>query len=106
MRVWVAGCSTGQEAYSIAMAYQEFSEHRARAPETQVFATNLDDTCRTRPDTDSTPGAWWMGSRPTQLRRFFVEEEGGYRVNKGLRDQVHFRAAGSVEQPALSHAWT
>ncbi len=102
VRVWVAGCSTGQEAYSIAMAYQEFSEHRARAPELQVFATDLNNALLDKARHGLYPRSLVDGVSPARLRRFFVEEEGGYRVNKGLRDQCIFARQDLLSDPPFS----
>jgi two-component system CheB/CheR fusion protein len=102
VRVWVAGCSTGQEAYSIAMAYQEFCENRARAPQLQIFATDLNNALLDKARHGLYPRSLVDGVSPARLRRFFVEEEGGYRVNKGLREQCIFARQNLLSDPPFS----
>jgi two-component system CheB/CheR fusion protein len=63
IRVWVLGCSTGQEAYSIAMAFMEAAEKGSRLRKLQVFATDPTTRCWTKPVAVSTPRVWHRMSR-------------------------------------------
>src|SRR6185369_4789775 len=76
-RVWVAACSTGQEAYSIAMSFAEFSENISRPPKLQVFATDLSDACLEKARHALYSKTVAQDVSPERLRRFFVEEDGG-----------------------------
>ena len=101
-RAWVLGCSTGQEAYSIAMAFVEAAENTPRMPKLQVFATDLNDALLEK----ARQGLYAKGLAedlsPERLRRFFVEEEGGYRVVKSLRERVVFARQDLISDPPFS----
>src|SRR5262249_43656718 len=90
VRVWVLGCSTGQEAYSIAMTFVEATERIPRARRLQVFATDLNDALLDKARAALYAKSLAQDVSPERLRRFFVEEEGGYRVSKELRQMVVF----------------
>src|SRR4029079_9501469 len=82
VRVWVLGCSTGQEAYSLAMT---FAECAAKAPHKrglQVFATDLNDALLDKARQGLYAKTLAQDISPERLRRFFVEEQGGYRIVK------------------------
>ena len=102
MRVWVAGCSTGQEVYSMAMAYQEFCEKRSRAPELQMFATDLNEALLEKARQGLYPDSLAEDVSPERLRRFFVEEEGGYRISKALRERCVFARQNLLSDPPFS----
>ncbi|MBA2593297.1 MAG: PAS domain-containing protein [Gammaproteobacteria bacterium] len=101
-RAWVLGCSTGQEAYSIAMAFVEAAENAPRMPKLQVFATDLNDALLEK----ARQGLYAKGLAedvsPERLRRFFVAEEGGYRVVKSLRESVVFARQNLISDPPFS----
>lgn len=103
VRVWVLGCSTGQEAYSMAMAFLEATENAPHARKLQVFATDLNDALldKARQGLYAKPLA--QDVSPQRLRRFFVEEEGGYRVAKPLREMVVFARQNLITDPPFSH---
>jgi two-component system, chemotaxis family, CheB/CheR fusion protein len=92
VRIWVAGCSTGEEAYSIAMLVQEhFDAHgNLKPPKIQIFATDLDmegiDTARTGLYNTNIVA----DVSPQRITRFFTQKENGYQVNKELREMIVF----------------
>jgi PAS domain S-box-containing protein len=98
----VLGCSTGQEAYSLAMAFVEAAENAPRLPKLQVFATDLNDALLDK----ARRGLYAKGLvddvSPERLRRFFVEEEGGYRVVRSLRERVVFARQNLISDPPFS----
>ncbi len=103
LRIWVPACSTGQEAYSLAMAVTEFSEQAGgTARALQIFATDLSasriDTARAGLYPEGL--AQEVGSE--RLRRFFVEEEGGYRIRKDLRGQIVFARHNLLSDPPFA----
>ncbi|HEX5765576.1 MAG TPA: chemotaxis protein CheB, partial [Woeseiaceae bacterium] len=103
IRIWTAGCSTGQEAYSIAMALSEFLDDKTDTPEIQVFATDLSDAvslakARAGHYPDSIEGE----VSPERLRRFFRKENGGYRVVKAIRDLCVFAKQNIAQDPPFS----
>ncbi len=102
VRVWTLGCSTGQEAYSIAMAFAEFCEKVPRAPTLQLFATDLNDAHLEKARLGLYAKSLAQDLSPERLRRFFVEEEGGYRISKALREQVVFARQNVMNDPPFS----
>jgi PAS domain S-box-containing protein len=101
-RVWVLGCSTGQEAYSIAMTFVETAEKAPRMRKLQVFATDLNDALLEKARHGLYARSLAQDVSPERLRRFFVEEEGGYRINKALREMVVFARQNLMSDPPFS----
>jgi two-component system, chemotaxis family, CheB/CheR fusion protein len=102
LRVWTLGCSTGQEAYSIAMAFVESAENGPRARKIQLFATDLNDALLDKARHGLYAKSLAQDVSPERLRRFFVEEEGGYRVAKPLREMVVFARQNLITDPPFS----
>ena len=102
IRVWVPGCSTGQEAYSIAIAFMESAEKSPRGRNLQVFATDLNEKVLDKARFGLYPKSLSDDISPERLRRFFVEEQGGYRVNKSLREMVIFARQNLFVDPPFS----
>ena len=102
LRVWVIGCSTGQEAYSIAMAFVESAENAPRLRKLQVFATDLNDALLDKARHGLYAKSLAQDLSPERLRRFFVEEEGGYRIAKALREMVVFARQNLISDPPFS----
>ncbi|HZZ57448.1 MAG TPA: chemotaxis protein CheB [Opitutaceae bacterium] len=102
VRAWVLGCSTGQEAYSIAMAYAEAAGKIRRARKLQMFATDLNEANLDKARHGFYARALVQDVSPARLRRFFVEEKGGYRVIKSLRESVVFARQNVIGDPPFS----
>jgi two-component system CheB/CheR fusion protein len=102
IRVWVCGCATGEEAYSVAIALMEFLEKHQSAVRAQVFATDVSDTAveHARGGVYSAAIAADVGSE--RLRRFFVRSEGNYRVSKAVRDICVFARQDLTKDPPFS----
>ncbi len=102
LRVWTLGCSTGQEAYSIAMAFTECTDDQPRPRKLQVFATDLNNALIEKARHGLYAKTVADEISPERLRRFFVEEEGGYRVIKSLRESVVFARQNLIDDPPFS----
>ena len=102
LRIWVLGCSTGQEAYSIAMLFTEAAEKSHRPRKLQVFATDLSEANLDKARHGLYPKSVTADVSPERLRRFFTPEEGGYRVIKSLREQVLFARHNLISDPPFS----
>jgi PAS domain S-box-containing protein len=102
IRIWVLGCSSGQEAYSIAMSYAEYAEKLPRAPKLQIFATDLNEAQLQKARRGLYAKSLLEDLSPERLRNFFVEEDGGFRVNKSLREQVVFARQNAISDPPFS----
>ncbi|MEQ1655965.1 MAG: chemotaxis protein CheB, partial [Nitrospira sp.] len=90
LRVWVAGCSTGEEAYSLAILIREYLTLQKLRLAVQVFASDLDS----RAIEIARAGIYPIGIAgdisPERLQRFFTKEDSNYRVKKEIRDLVVF----------------
>lgn len=102
VRVWVLGCSTGQEAFSIAMAFVEASENVAHTHKLQVFATDLNEALLDKARQGLYAKSLADEISPERLRRFFIEDEGGYRISKMLREMVVFARQNLISDPPFS----
>jgi two-component system CheB/CheR fusion protein len=103
IRVWSLGCSTGEEAYSIAMAYTEYVEASGRRIPLQVFATDVNGASIDKARSGVYPKSIARDVSPERLRRFFAEVDGNYRVAKPIRDLCVFAKHNAVTDPPFSH---
>lgn len=102
VRVWVPGCATGEEAYSIAMLLREHSPKGAAAPKLQVFATDIDERALEVARAGRYPAAIAQDVSPKRLREFFSREDGTYRISADLRESVLFSAHNLLRDPPFS----
>ena len=103
IRIWAPGCSTGQEAYSLAMALLEFLDDKAVKPAIQIFASDLGDTVSLQRAREGIyPENIEAEVSPDRLRRFFTKEDSKYRVNKALRDLCVFAKHNVTTDPPFS----
>ena len=101
-RAWVAGCATGEEAYSIAMLLAEEAERTPAARPVQVFATDIDESALAVARAGGYPAAIVTDVPPTRLRQFFGREGERYRIRKDLRERVLFTAHNLLRDPPFS----
>ena len=90
VRVWVAGCATGEEAYSIAMLLSEHARTLVGPPQLQVFATDLDKEVIREAREGLYPETIAADVSEERLQHFFIHEQGGYRVRRAVRELVLF----------------
>src|SRR5882762_4178654 len=102
IRMWVVGCSTGEEAYSLAIVFSEFMEQEGRTWPVQIFATDLNGTGIERARTGLYPKSVAERVSPERLRRYFYELDGKYRVAKAIRDMCVFAKHNVLEDPPFS----
>ena len=102
LRVWVPGCSTGEEAYSIAMLLQEQVEAERLDLKIQVFATDIDREAIDKARAGFYPNSIAADVSPEHLARFFHQEDTAYGVKKTIRDLVVFAVQNVVEDPPFS----
>jgi two-component system CheB/CheR fusion protein len=104
IRVWVPGCSTGDEAYSIAILLQEHMDLLKQSFKVQVFATDIDRQAIEQARTGVYPASIAADISPERLTRFFVQEPDGtaYRVHKSLRDMLVFSEQNVIKDPPFS----
>jgi two-component system CheB/CheR fusion protein len=102
IRVWVAGCATGEEAYSISMLLSERADGKLSAPEIQVFATDIDENAISVGRAAIYPKAIATDVSPVRLRQFFTQEKDQFRVAKSLREKVLFARHNLLRDPPFS----
>lgn len=102
VRVWVAGCATGEEAYSIAMLLCEYRDRLKGAPDVQIFATDIDDDALDRAREGLYPDVAAADVSPSRLQRFFSTENGGVRVRQEIRQMVLFARHNLLADPPFS----
>jgi two-component system CheB/CheR fusion protein len=102
IRVWIAGCSSGEEAYSITIALLENLGDRVNAIPIQVFATDVSEHAIEHARNGIYPESIAVDVSPERLRRFFTKSDGGYRVTKAVRDLCVFARQDLARDPPFS----
>ena len=104
LRVWVAGCSTGEEAYSLAILFQERIQALKRNYTVQVFATDVDRRAIDVARRGAYPANIAADVSSERLARFFEQDpaDGSYRIHKPLRDMLVFSEQDIIKDPPFS----
>ena len=103
LRFWVPGCSTGEEAYSLAMVALEFLGDRASGVPLQIFGTDVSEPMIDKARAGIYPAGIASVVSPERLRRFFTRFDGGYRLNKDVRDRCVFARQDVTRDPPFSN---
>jgi len=101
IRIWVPGCSTGEEAYSLAIALIEAGDAEGSLP-IQLFATDISQLAVDRARAGFYSESALTDVSPERLRRFFVKSDGGYRISKTIRDMCIFAKQDVTRDPPFS----
>ncbi|MDD4930121.1 MAG: chemotaxis protein CheB [Gallionella sp.] len=101
-RAWVAGCATGEEAYSIAILLCEYMEETRHEVKVLLFATDLDDDAISVARSGFYPPNIAQDMSAERLRRYFVKEDAGYRVKKNIREMVVFAIQNVIKDPPFT----
>ena len=103
IRIWVAGCATGEEAYSIAMICAEQILNRIDIPKIQIFGTDIDEDAIGQ----AREGVYTLNDAADvsaeRLSRFFTKEGENYRINSEIREMVLFAVHNFIKDPPFSH---
>jgi chemotaxis methyl-accepting protein methylase len=104
LRAWVTACSTGEEAYSLAMTVMDaLDELKSKAHfRLQIFATDLDEDAINIARQGFYPASIEADITPTQLERYFTKEGGGYRITKKIRDMIIFAPQNIIMDPPFT----
>ena len=104
IRIWVSGCSTGEEAYSLAILLAERQEAMKQSFKVQIFATDIDSLAIATARVGLYPASIAADLSPERLARFFAAEPGGtaYRIHKGIRDMLVFSEQDVIKDPPFS----
>ena len=104
IRIWVAGCSTGEEVYSIAISLLEFLHDRATVPPIQIFATDISETAINKARSGFYLESQMEGVSSERRDRFFVAmSTGGYQISSAVRELCVFARHNLVGDPPFSN---
>lgn len=103
LRIWIAGCATGEEAYSLAILCAEITGGMIDGPKVQIFATDIDEAAIAH----AREGLYSINDladvSPERLRRFFLKEGDAYRIRREVRETVMFAIHNFLKDPPFSH---
>jgi two-component system CheB/CheR fusion protein len=102
LRIWVPGCATGEEVYSLAMIFHEVQSALDIECPLQVFGTDVSDASVDRARSGLYTDSIVAEVSPERLERFFTKAEGGYRINKNIRDCCVFARQNLTKDPPFS----
>ena len=102
LRIWVAGCSTGEEVYSIAMLLLEELGEQANRTKIQIFGTDIQERAVESARAGIYTEAAIAGVSPARLKRFFVKADHGYQIQKFIRELCVFARHDLAKDPPFS----
>ena len=102
IRIWVPGCATGEEAYSIAICLVEELQKARSNSRAQIFGTDLSETAINKARAGLYPESIKKDVSPERLRRFFTKVSDGYQINRMIRDMCTFARQNICEDPPFS----
>lgn len=102
LRIWIAGCATGEEAYSMAICLHEHLGDKAAALKIQIFATDISETAINKARTGKYRMAEMEGLNQLRIQQFFTKLDGTYQVNKSIRDMCVFAHHNLLKDPPFS----
>ena len=104
LRAWVTGCSTGEEAYSLAIIFKEVLEKlkKSKNMSLQIFATDLDADAIEKARKGFFPTGIISDVSSERMKRYFISEDSGYRLNAGIREMVVFAPQNVLKDPPFT----
>jgi len=102
IRIWVPGCATGEEAYSIAICLVEFLEDKKAKVPFEIFATDISEPAIEKARAATYTGAALAHVSPQRLERFFTRSERGHQISKKIRDVCVFARHNVAQDPPFS----
>lgn len=102
IRIWVPGCATGEEAYSLAILYMEQMQALQVERQLQIFATDIDDQALEVARSGVYPEGIAIQVSPQRLQQFFHQQDSHYQVAKKIRDCVTFAHQNLISDPPFS----
>ncbi|MBD2677440.1 MULTISPECIES: chemotaxis protein CheB [Nostoc] len=102
IRIWVAGCSTGEEAYSITICLLEYLTSQGINHPVQIFATDINEVAIDKARNGIYKPSQLADVSPERLQRFFIEVEGGYQISKVVRELCVFARQNLISDPPFS----
>lgn len=101
-RIWVPGCASGEEAYSLAILFREYMEEMKQEFRLQIYATDIDDDAIATARAGLYPANIAIDVSQDRLVRFFSKEETGYRIKKAIREMVVFAIQNVIKDPPFT----
>jgi two-component system, chemotaxis family, CheB/CheR fusion protein len=101
-RIWVAGCASGEEAYSIAIILSELMDETHQDFRVQIYATDLDDEAINTARGGIYPASIARDVSPERLHRFFNKDDNGYKIKKDIREMVVFAVQSVIKDPPFT----
>ncbi len=102
LRVWVAGCSTGEEAYSLAICLHEFISEKSLNLKVQIFASDISESNIIKARTAIYGKEDLVNVSSSRLPKYFSKTDGGYHINKDIRDMCVFAVHNFVKDPPFA----
>lgn len=102
VRIWVPGCSTGEEVFSIAILMREHMDGLAAPPKVNIFATDIDDHALAVARAGRYPDALLDSVSPERRKRFFIPDGGSFVISKDVRDLCIFSPHSVIRDPPFS----
>jgi two-component system CheB/CheR fusion protein len=102
LRVWVPGCSTGEEAYSMAIALHEYISEHDPACKIQVFATDIDSESIETARSGIYPDSISADISQERMKRYFIREDNVYRISNKIREMIVFAVQNVTKDPPFS----
>ncbi|MGZ7043884.1 MAG: chemotaxis protein CheB, partial [Methanobacterium sp.] len=99
LRIWVPGCSTGEEIYSIAIIIEEYMDNSKKMFDVQLFGTDIDKDAIEMARTGTYPPTISSEITPERLGKFFSKSDSSYRINKNIREMVIFAPHDLLKDP-------
>lgn len=102
VRVWISGCSTGEEAYSLAILFREYQEATNNNKTIKIFATDIDSAALEYAGAGIYPESIISEISPKRIGKYFVKKNGGYQVNEKIRSMIVFAKHNILQDPPFS----
>ena len=102
LRIWVPGCATGEEAYSLAILLREYVTTLPTIPKVQIFASDIDEAAIGTARSGRYPATLLDGVSQERRNRFFIQDSDGYTVRQEIRELCTFSAHSLIRDPPFS----
>ncbi len=99
IKIWVCACSTGEEAYSIAIKFDEYLKSKGKNNEVKIFATDIDETGLNLAQANNYPLTISKDIEPDILKNYFVKQDNGYAIISRIRKQIVFAKHNAFKNP-------
>jgi len=103
IRVWIAACSTGEEAYSLAMLLAEYREHTGEYFRIKIFATDVDHKAIEKASNGIYPASIAADVPPDLLSKYFIRREDNYQITQKIREMVVFAQHNLIKDPPFTN---